>query len=1211
MEGKSSSDPIWDHATFVVDKEQSHKTKKRRSTPFIRGSNEVLLSYANHKSSKDLTLYLGRTLAKAGIRTINYGHDGHTASVEEIHRSSIYIPVICEDYLSTPGCLTELGYLFDIWKREPDKVILPIFHGLKPSDAFKRASTIIDKSRLDPFIREAGIEPLNVVAKMSPWVVTDPCSAEIVHLIAREVASIIHPKFPQEGPYFVGIDRKVEQIMNLLNAEVNDKRVVGMHGMGGIGKTTLAKVIYNRLSACFEGCCFLPDIRQTTKRMKNFCQNLQTKLISGILKRECDEITSADEGVSYMREVFCNMKVLIVLDDVDIRFNLTELIGDLDTFGPGSRIIVTSRYEKDLPRVDQTFEVPELCRWEIQLLFSCYTDANFHPFNVLAAEIVSLVGGLPLVVEVIGSLLFRREVAVWTETLQKLKLIPNKGVQEKLMISYEALDALQRQMFLDIACLVNGADRRIASYMWPEFSTSHFFEGSEYWHLSSLVKIRGDNELWMHDELRELGRQRLACQCGDTDFPMEIKPQTTRRDHGLFEGVKMEIKPETTWKDYGMFEGVKGKGKVGALIPQCDDLAPYEDMNTQGMTGGRFLNVEDASINRYDAFPDLRWLQLHRCPQNCEEAISFPKSLVILDVSWSNIAESWEGWGQIKMVKTLRVLNLTGCNHLITTPNFSGFPDLEVLILEQCCHLVKIDPSIRHLQNLVSLNLNFCTELSTLPKELGFMKALKELLIDGTSVQEISASIGHIETLQTVSASGCLSLDRLPSSIGYLRSLLVLSLDHARITEIPSSIKELVNLQKLSLRNCRSLGELPITFGELGFPLCELDVTKTGISKLPDSIGNLSSLRVLKLESCFIEEFPSTIVRLQRLEEIHASYCRSLTKFIPSDSYNVAFGRLMSLKTLRLGFSRISELPENFRSLPCLETLDLLQCNMLRKLPLLPSSITPLRYTCKGMKEPMLSWLDNLKEVLLADTDPEELICRETGSKEPTFRQRKFSLNGAPKLRIINFRLSWVNEISFPSFSWALHSLKKVVLSCVNLKYVSAFPPTLVSLTFQHCRSLKNVYLGRLKALKELYLDHSAMYQIGDLHEQEALEILKLSHCRVEHLGGLQKLTSLRSLTVSHCDHLSKLPDLSKLKALVELNLDKSAISQISGLSNLQALEILKVSDCGALEHLEGLQELTSLRSLTVSHCDRLSKLPDLSNLKTLRVLDIPGGWDD
>ncbi|XP_031387054.1 TMV resistance protein N-like [Punica granatum] len=234
------------------------------------------------------------------------------------------------------------------------------------------------------------------------------------------------------------------------------------------------------------------------KRMKNCCQNLQTKLISGILKRECDEITSADEGISYMREVFCNMKVLIVLDDVDRMFNLTELIGELDTFGPGSRIIVTSRYEKDLPRVDQTFEVPELCRWEVQLHFSSYTDANCPPFNKLAAEIVSVVGGLPLVVEVIGSFLFGKGVAVWTETLQKLKLIPYEGVQKKLMISYEASDAPQKQMFLDIACSVNGEDLQIASYTWHEFSTSHLSGGSKYQHLSSLMKIGDDNELWMH-----------------------------------------------------------------------------------------------------------------------------------------------------------------------------------------------------------------------------------------------------------------------------------------------------------------------------------------------------------------------------------------------------------------------------------------------------------------------------------------------------------------------------------------------------------------------------------------------------------------------------------------------------------------------------------------------------------------------------------------
>ncbi|PKI60513.1 hypothetical protein CRG98_019091 [Punica granatum] len=746
MGGKTPSDPIWDHATFDVDKEQSHKTKKPRSTPFIRGSNEVVFSYAERQSSKDLASYLSLTLETAGI--INYGHDGLIASVEEIYQP-IYIPVICEDYLSTPDCLTELRYLLNAWKLKPDNVILPIFHGLKPSDTFKRATTIIEKCCLEPPIREACIEALKEVAKMSGWVVTDPW------------------------------------------------------------------------------------------------------------------------------------------------FNLTELIGELDTFGPGSRIIVTSRYEKHLPRVDQTFEVPELCRWEVQLLFSSYTDADFPPFNELAAEIVSVVGGLPLVVEVIGSVLFGKGVAVWTETLQKLKLIHYKGVQEKLMISYEALDAPQKQMFLDIACSVNGEDLRIASYMWHEFSTSHLSGGSEYRHLLSLVKIGDDNELWMHDELRELGRQLLACQCGDTDFPMEIKPQTT-------------------WRDYGMFEGVK--------------------------------------------------------------------------------------------------------------------------------------------------------------------------------------------------------------------------------------------------------------------------------------------------------EFPSTIVRLERLEEIHASYCRNLTKFIPSDSDNVAFGSLMSLKTLRLGFSRISELPENFRALPRLETLDLLQCNMLRKLPVLPSSITSLRYTCKGMERPRLFWLDNLKEVLLADTDTEKLICRETDSREPTFwpdgglptQERNFfngfSLIGCPKVRIVEFRLPWVTKIYFPISSRLRHSLKKVVLSCVNLQYVPAFPPTLVSLTFQYCWSLKSACVHGLKALEELYLDHSAIIEILDLHELEALVILKLSHCRMEHLKGLQELTSLRSLTVSHCDHLSEFPDLSKLKALVELHLDNSAISQISGLSNLQALEILKKST-GRLKDVHSLMSLC-LRIAQQLAPGFLAEAPDSPKLK-------------
>ncbi|XP_031387053.1 uncharacterized protein LOC116200333 [Punica granatum] len=179
------------------------------------------------------------------------------------------------------------------------------------------------------------------------------------------------------------------------------------------------------------------------------------------------------------------MKVLIVLDDVDRRFNLTELIGELDT---------------DMKKIFQ--HLIRLSKFQ-----SC-VDGKFSCFSpVIQMQISVLLMNLPLKLNT-------SKVAVWTE---------------KLMISYEALDAPQKQMFLDIACSVNGEDLRIASNMWHEFSTSHLSGGSEYRHLLSLIKIGDDNELWMHDELRELGRQLLACQGGDTDFQMEIKPQTTNK----------------------------------------------------------------------------------------------------------------------------------------------------------------------------------------------------------------------------------------------------------------------------------------------------------------------------------------------------------------------------------------------------------------------------------------------------------------------------------------------------------------------------------------------------------------------------------------------------------------------------------------------------------------------------------------------------------
>lgn len=73
--------------------------------------------------------------------------------------------------------------------------------------------------------------------------------------------------------------------MELLELEANDVRIVGIHGKDGIGKTTLAKIIYDKISHLFDACSFLTEIKETMQQPGGV-QYLQTKLIFDIWKRE-------------------------------------------------------------------------------------------------------------------------------------------------------------------------------------------------------------------------------------------------------------------------------------------------------------------------------------------------------------------------------------------------------------------------------------------------------------------------------------------------------------------------------------------------------------------------------------------------------------------------------------------------------------------------------------------------------------------------------------------------------------------------------------------------------------------------------------------------------------------------------------------------------------------------------------------------------------
>ncbi|XP_030962291.1 TMV resistance protein N-like [Quercus lobata] len=823
------------------------------STP--RWIYDVFLSFRGEDTRKNFTGYLYKALCNHGFNTfidkdLQKGEEISMELVKAIESSRISIVVFSKSFASSTWCLNELVKIFEC--RSNGQRVLPIFYKVDPSEIRKQVGDYgialaehEEKFKDDIEKVKRWRKTLKEAANLNGFHYDDSYTESESEFIQRVIKEIPRTKSNREQLFVakhpVGIDTRAEAIESLLDMESNDACMVGIYGLGGVGKTTVSKAVYYRIANLFEGSCFLENVREMSKIYSDKIL-LQKTLLSKILHGEDLKVYNVSEGTNLIKQRLHGKKVLLILDDVSDLIEVDNLLGERNWFAPRSRVIITTRNKQvltnlkiDHRRIHKVEELRQCEAYELFIKHAFQTSKYEEEYEELANKIILYANGLPLALQIIGSDLCGKSIQEWKNALEKYENIPHQNIQEKLKISYDGLEKTEKDIFLDIACFFKGYNMgEVVNILrscdlCPDDGIGRLID-------KCLVTLE-HGCLLMHDLLQRMGREIIRQESDN----LEKRSRIWR------------------YKDaHKLLTRNMGSNKIRGIMlcsPEPTEVA-LEANVFKRMKNLKFLIGNVHIVEDLEYLPDeLRFLEWRKFPFSLSSKCCAPEELVALKLSKSNIKLE-NAFKQEFQYENLKAIRLVSCESIIKLPDLCC-PNLENLEIKYCKKLIEVDKSIGFHEKLKRWDLTGCSHLQILPSTLK-LKSLEYFELNGCRRLEKFPDIHpEMNCLKYLDFFRC-GFRELPSSLLYLTGLNPLGLGVSKLTNFLVGAKNFSGPTGFLCLNQLDLSGSPRIEVELDswmqpdyFPVLEsLSLASTGIVTIPESISRFTKLKFLEIQDC-------------------------------------------------------------------------------------------------------------------------------------------------------------------------------------------------------------------------------------------------------------------------------------------------------------------------------------------------------------------------